>query len=148
RRCCLTRVCAKRWERRGVVQPSSGTSRRTWQRRPWTSTSASRVWAPEPMRILMIGPVLDVHGPIPRIVRLMSDALERAGCVVAVEHSGQRGPGESLPSKLIQRARDTARLLRSVRSSNYDAVLVHSGRDLKALLRQLPFAMAARHWRL
>ena len=96
------------------------------------------------MRLLMIGPVLPtVRGPMPRIVHLMAEALRGAGWTVELEHWGQHAGGESLPGKLVGRARDVRHLARRLADPTVDLVLVHSAHDLRALLREVPLVLAA-----
>jgi glycosyltransferase involved in cell wall biosynthesis len=100
------------------------------------------------MHILMLGAVLEVPGAIPRISRLMREGFEREGCTVDVMHYGQYRPDERPVEKFFVRSRDALRILVRMRRPEYDVALVHSGRDVKAMLRELPVVLAAKFFRL
>jgi glycosyltransferase involved in cell wall biosynthesis len=100
------------------------------------------------LRILMVGPQLDVRGPIPRIVQLIAQELTRRGCDVDVVHWGQRGAGESLFDKLTARSRDAARIVAGMGGGAFSLAFVHSAHDTRALLRELPLVVGANYRRL
>jgi glycosyltransferase involved in cell wall biosynthesis len=100
------------------------------------------------MRILMVGSVLEVPGAIPRISRLMREGFESEGCTVDVIHYGQYRPDEPPLEKFFVRSRDALRIVLRMRRPEYDLALVHSGRDVKAMLRELPVVLAAKLYRL
>lgn len=93
------------------------------------------------MRLLMVGPVLQVRGPMPRIVRLHVEAFASRGHDVDVEHWGQHNADETPLNKLSQRTADAARILNRIPC--HDAVIVHSAHDVRALVREVPLVLGA-----
>jgi glycosyltransferase involved in cell wall biosynthesis len=100
------------------------------------------------LRVLIVGPLLEVRGPIPRIVQLIAEGLRSRGCDVDIVHWGQRGAGESLLDKLTARPRDAARIVAGMGRGAYSLAFVHSAHDTRALLRELPLVLGANRRRL
>jgi glycosyltransferase involved in cell wall biosynthesis len=100
------------------------------------------------MRVLMIGPHPTTQPPIPLIVERMVGGLEELNCQVETVHYGRHRHGEGIRTKLVERTRDASSILPMLTRDKFDAVILHTSHDWRALLRDLPLVLAARRGKL
>ena len=93
------------------------------------------------MRILVIGPHPTTQPPIPLLVKRMVNGLEQLGCKVETVHYGRHRLGESLKTKVVERSLEAGKMLPLLRRSHFDAVILNTSHDWRALLRDLPLIL-------
>lgn len=96
------------------------------------------------MRILLLGAHPNAQGPIGRVAGLMTMGLEQLGCDVELIPWGQRRPNEALWRKSLERSGDATRIVQMISRRAFDATLLNTSHDLRALIRDIPLILAAR----
>ena len=89
------------------------------------------------MRLAMLAPRLNVRGPLPKHTPLLVDALRGLGCDVELLPWGRRSEAETLPQKLLSRARDVVDARRAVARGRFPVVVVKTGHDWLTLARDV-----------
>jgi glycosyltransferase involved in cell wall biosynthesis len=100
------------------------------------------------MDVLLIGARPNAQGPIPRLGKWMQDGLEQCGCKVDVVGWGQHQPGEMLLQKIFRRPYDAFEIINWIARREHDVILLNSGHDWRALIRDIPLLLAARWCRM
>lgn len=100
------------------------------------------------MKVLMTIPHVGVHGPIPKLVALMSKGLRELGVdVIEVPYSrrlvSQAGQ-ESFCRKIFDRTSDLSNLISHARKSKPDILFANTAQDMNCFLRDIPMAAAAK----
>jgi glycosyltransferase involved in cell wall biosynthesis len=96
------------------------------------------------MRILMLAPPPEVHGPLPKLAPLLASALRALGCEVSLAPWGGRREGEPARNKPLQRLADIERVRRWLARQAFDVLVIHTAHDWKTLSRDIPLLLATR----
>lgn len=96
------------------------------------------------LRILMLVPNPNIHGPLPKHTPLLVEALRQLGCSVRTEFWGRQREGETLAEKSIGRVRSIANVYRALRSETFDVMVVKTAHDWATLARDIPLVVACR----
>lgn len=95
-------------------------------------------------RILVLVQQPGIEGPLPKHTPLLIQGLRDAGVVVETAGWGRRREGERWVTKVTGRFADLVHVLARLRRTRFDALVVKSSHDSRALLRDLPLAVLAR----
>jgi glycosyltransferase involved in cell wall biosynthesis len=90
-----------------------------------------------PLRIAMLAPSPDVHGPVGKHTRHLVAALEAEGCEVALVTWGRTSDEHSPAIRALQRFGDVLKVRRLVRSERFDVLVVKTAHDWNTLSRDL-----------
>jgi glycosyltransferase involved in cell wall biosynthesis len=77
------------------------------------------------------------HGPLPKLVSLLTDALRRRGCAVETLPWGRRTEDESKFAKALSRPRDIIEARRAVKRGRFPIVVVNTAHDWSTLVRDI-----------
>jgi len=109
---------------------------------PGAQAAGDAPWQGRRLLVLVQHP--GTQGPQPKHTPLLIDALRSAGVTVVTAPWGRRRESEPLSLKIGGRFIDLVSVLRRLRRERFDALLVKSAHDSRALLRDLPLAVLAR----
>jgi len=87
------------------------------------------------MRVLMLRPPAVAAGPIPRLADWLADGFRRHGVAVTTMAWGTGTPTATLAFRASTWVRQVRNISRELGGGRYDAVVLHTAHDLKAVLR-------------
>jgi glycosyltransferase involved in cell wall biosynthesis len=99
------------------------------------------------MRIAMLSAREAAHGPLPKLVPVLAEAMRRFGHDVEVLPWGRREEREPIVAKVFSRSRDVREARRRVNEAGISVVVVHTGHDWSSLIRDLVLVQALRQGR-
>jgi glycosyltransferase involved in cell wall biosynthesis len=94
------------------------------------------------IRIAILSARATAHGPLPKLVSLLADALRRRGCEVETLPWGRRTEGESSFAKAVRRPRDVVEARRAVKRGRFPIVVVNTAHDWSTLVRDIVLVRA------
>jgi glycosyltransferase involved in cell wall biosynthesis len=93
--------------------------------------------ADRPLRIAMLAPSPDVHGPVGKHTRHLVAALEDEGCGVALVTWGRTSDQHRPPARALQRFADVLKVRRLIRGERFEVLVVKTAHDWNTLSRDL-----------
>ena len=99
------------------------------------------------MRIFMLVQREGIRGPVPMLTPLLIAELRSLGCVVVTHPWGRKSDDESVGTKLRRGAQDVLSARRAARGVTFDAAVVTTAHDWRAVLRDVGVALALRRRR-
>jgi glycosyltransferase involved in cell wall biosynthesis len=107
--------------------------------------AAARSSAPPNLRLLMLVPFSPVlRGPLAKVTPHLVAALRAIGLRVATAPWGRHSDDEGLRDKVLGRAVDVLRVLRSLQRDRFDALIVTTSHDSLGVVRDVPLLVAVR----
>lgn len=96
-------------------------------------------------KLLMLAPAPSAAGPIPRLARWLAAGLQEHGWTADVLPWGSASPSGSLAKRADGRVQQLQAIVRETHRVRYDAVLVHTAHDWRAVIRDTPLVEVVRH---
>ena len=104
------------------------------------------------MKVMMTVPHQGIDGPIPKLVKLMTQGLRELSVEVVESPYSRRlatqAKEEPIARKILDRTSDLSKLISQARQSQPDILFANTAQDRNSFLRDLPMALAAKALRL